>query len=162
MAQGRAWRHGQRREYRRVVPEGHGPCAPTNRHLQRRCDEAAKAEVMPRDEPHRGKGLNHRAENSHQPTRGRQRRLRGFKSPRQAPRFFSTFGMVVFPPGRHVLCARNDRAVMRRRLFSHHPGQVDKAELRHHFLICASSTAASFSCVNFTPLASTRSSSIRA
>ena len=43
----------------------------------------------------RFKGLNHRAENSHQPTRERQRRLRGLKSPGQAPRFFSTFGVIA-------------------------------------------------------------------
>jgi transposase-like protein len=41
--------------------------------------EAAKAEVMPSVEHHRDKGLNNRAENSHQPTRERERRMRGFK-----------------------------------------------------------------------------------
>jgi putative transposase len=38
--------------------------------------EAAKAEVMPSVEHHRDKGLNNRAENSHQSTRERERRMR--------------------------------------------------------------------------------------
>src|SRR3712207_326993 len=50
---------------------------------------AAKREVMPGVE-HRGhKSLNNRAENSHQPTRRRERQMKRFKSPRQAQRFFS-------------------------------------------------------------------------
>jgi putative transposase len=33
--------------------------------------------------------LNNRAENSHQPTRERERRMRGFRSPRRTQRFLS-------------------------------------------------------------------------
>jgi hypothetical protein len=41
--------------------------------------------------PHRPhKGLNNRAENSHQPTRRRERIMKRFKSPRQVQRFLST------------------------------------------------------------------------
>jgi len=36
------------------------------------------------------KGLNNRAENSHPPTRRRERIMKRFKSPRQVPRFLST------------------------------------------------------------------------
>jgi putative transposase len=45
---------------------------------------AAKAEVMPSVEHRRHKGLNNRAENSHQPTRRRERQMKRFKSPGQA------------------------------------------------------------------------------
>ncbi len=48
---------------------------------------AAKREVMPGVEHRRHKGLNNRAENSHQPTRRRERQMKRFKSPGQAPRF---------------------------------------------------------------------------
>jgi len=50
---------------------------------------AAKSEVMPSVEHRRHKGLNTRAENSHQPTRRRERQMKGFKSPGQAQRFLS-------------------------------------------------------------------------
>jgi putative transposase len=53
---------------------------------------AAKAEVLPSVEHRRDKGLNNRAENSHQPTRERERRMRGFKSPGYAQRFLPVFG----------------------------------------------------------------------
>jgi putative transposase len=45
------------------------------------------------------KGLNNRAENSHQPTRRRERIMKRFKSPRQVQRFLSTHDQVanVFP-----------------------------------------------------------------
>ncbi len=41
---------------------------------------AAKREVMPSVEHRRHKGLNNRAENSHQPTRRRERQMKRFKS----------------------------------------------------------------------------------
>ena len=79
--------------------------------------EAAKAEVMPSVKHHRDKGLNNRAESSHQPTRERERRMRGFKSAGHAQRFLSTFGVIAsfFRPGRHLLRAGNYREMMRRR-----------------------------------------------
>jgi putative transposase len=43
--------------------------------------------VLPTAEHRRHKGLNNRAENSHQPTRQRERVMRRFKSPEQAQRF---------------------------------------------------------------------------
>jgi len=45
---------------------------------------AAKAELLPGVEHRQHKGLNNRAENSHQPTRERERRMRRFKSPGHA------------------------------------------------------------------------------
>ena len=50
---------------------------------------AAKREVMPGVEHRRHKGLNNRAENSHQPTRRRERQMKRFKSAGQAQRFLS-------------------------------------------------------------------------
>jgi len=57
---------------------------------------AAKREIMPGVEHRQHKGLNNRAENSHQPTRRRERIMKRFKSPRQAQRFLSTHDQV-FP-----------------------------------------------------------------
>src|SRR6201989_2078072 len=60
---------------------------------------AAKREIMPSVEHRQHKGLNNRAENSHQPTRRRERIMKRFKSPRQAQRFLSSHDQVanVFP-----------------------------------------------------------------
>ena len=48
---------------------------------------AAKREIMPGVEHRQHKGLNNRAENSHQPTRRRERQMKRFKSVGQAQRF---------------------------------------------------------------------------
>ena len=56
--------------------------------------EAAHKEVMPSVEHHNHKRLNNHAENSHQPTRQRERTMRRFKSPGQAQRFLSAFGSI--------------------------------------------------------------------
>jgi putative transposase len=50
---------------------------------------AAKREIMPGVEHRQHKGLNNRAENSHQPTRRRERQMKRFKSARQVQRFLS-------------------------------------------------------------------------
>ena len=50
---------------------------------------AAMKELMPGVEHRRHKGLNNRAENSHQPTRRRERQMKRFKSAGQAQRFLS-------------------------------------------------------------------------
>lgn len=50
---------------------------------------AAKKEIMPGVEQWQHKGLNNRAENSHQPTRRRERQMKRFKSPGQAQRSLS-------------------------------------------------------------------------
>jgi len=78
---------------------------------------AAQAEVMPSVEHQQQGRLNNRAENSLQPTRERERRMRGFKSPGHAQRFLSVFGVIAsfFRPGRHLLAAKNYREIMRRR-----------------------------------------------
>ena len=63
---------------------------------------AAKGELMPSVEHRRYKGLNNRAENSHQPTRRRERQMKRFKSPRQAQRFLSSHDQInnLFVSGR--------------------------------------------------------------
>jgi putative transposase len=74
--------------------------------------EAAKREVLPSVEHRRHKQLNNRAENSHQPTRQRERTMRCFKSPGQAQRFLAAYGPIRdhFCPRRHRLKAREYRA----------------------------------------------------
>ena len=74
---------------------------------------AAKKELMPGIEHRRHKGLNNRAENSHQPTRRRERQMKRFKSPRQAQRFLSAHDQInnLFYLYRDHLPASEYRAV---------------------------------------------------
>ncbi len=74
---------------------------------------AAKAEIMPSVEHCLGKWQNNRAENSHQPTRLREKVMRRFKSAGHAQRFLSTFGIVTshFRVGRHLYSAGGYREV---------------------------------------------------
>jgi putative transposase len=68
---------------------------------------AAKREVLPGVEHRQHKRLNNRAENSHQPTRQRERSMRRFKSAGHAQRFLSAYGPIAghFRPRRHRLTA---------------------------------------------------------
>jgi transposase-like protein len=50
---------------------------------------AAKREILPGVEHRQHKGLNNRAEHSHQPTRLREKNMRRFKSAKHAQRFLS-------------------------------------------------------------------------
>jgi putative transposase len=50
---------------------------------------AAKQDILPGVEHRQHKGLNNRAENSHQPTRRRERQMKRFRSAGQAQRFLS-------------------------------------------------------------------------
>src|ERR1700726_4942697 len=70
---------------------------------------AAKREIMPGVEHRQHKGLNNRAENSHQPTRRRERIMKRFKSPRQVQRFLSAHDQVanIFPRRRDPHPAAN-------------------------------------------------------
>src|SRR3954452_19702996 len=56
---------------------------------------AAKRAIMPGVEHRQHKGLNNRAENSHQPTRRRERIMKRFKSPRQVQRFLSIHDQIA-------------------------------------------------------------------
>ncbi|WP_457779771.1 IS6 family transposase [Streptomyces mirabilis] len=75
---------------------------------------AAHREVMPSVEHCSHKGLNNRAENSHQPTRQRERAMKGFRSAGGAQRFLSAFSGISphFRPHRHLMTASQHRAEM--------------------------------------------------
>jgi putative transposase len=77
---------------------------------------AAKKEIMPGVEHRQHKGLNNRAENSHQPTRRRERQMKRFKSPRHAQRFLAAHDQVnnLFHLRRHHLTATQYRAARTR------------------------------------------------
>ena len=69
--------------------------------------------VLPNSEHRRHKRLNNRAENSHLPTRKRERVLQRFKSAEHAQRFLGPFSAVCnhFRPRRHRLAASAYRQV---------------------------------------------------
>ena len=73
---------------------------------------AARREGMPSVEHRRHKGLNNRAENSHRPTRRRERQMKRFKSPGQAQRFLSAHDGIsnLFHLRRHQVPAAQHRA----------------------------------------------------
>jgi putative transposase len=78
---------------------------------------AAKRVVMPGVAHRQHRYLNNRAENSHQPTRERERRMRRFKSARHAQRFVEVHGIVAshFRPRRHLLSAPDYRQLRSKR-----------------------------------------------
>ncbi len=78
---------------------------------------AAKREILSGVEHRQHKGLNNRAENSHQPTRLREKKMRRFTSAKQAQRFLSAFGPIAghFQPRRHRLHAGEYRDLLQRR-----------------------------------------------
>jgi len=78
---------------------------------------SARVDVMPGVEHLQNKYQNNRAENSHQPTRLRERVMRKFKSAGHAQRFLSAFGIITahFRVARHLYKASSYRAVMKLR-----------------------------------------------
>jgi putative transposase len=76
-----------------------------------------KREILPSVEHRQHRYLNNRVENSHQPTRQRERRLQGFKSPGHAQRFLSAYGLIAqyFRPRRHRFPASEYRQEMAHR-----------------------------------------------
>ena len=81
---------------------------------------AAKGEVMPGVEHRQSRYLNNRCENSHRPTRERERRMQRFKSRGHAQRFLSAYGLIAqhFRPRRHRLSASAYHQEMSRRFES--------------------------------------------
>jgi putative transposase len=73
---------------------------------------AAKKVLLPQTGHRQHKGLNNRAENSHQPTRQQEKQVRRFKSPKQAQRFLSIHGQIynLFRSWRYKLAANDRRA----------------------------------------------------
>ena len=90
---------------------------------------AAKAAVMPSIEHRQDRGQNNRAENSHQPTRLREKVMRRFKSAAHAQRFLSAFGIITshFRVGRHLGRASIYRAVMKSRFAAWEDAICDEA-----------------------------------
>src|SRR5262245_56595567 len=78
---------------------------------------AAKREMLPGVEHRQSRYLNNRCENSHRPTRQRERRMQGFKSPGHAQRFLAAYGPIAqhFRPRRHLLSAPDYRHEMGQR-----------------------------------------------
>jgi putative transposase len=75
---------------------------------------AALRETLPSVEHRQYRYLNNRAENSHQPTRERERQMQRFKSPGQAQRFLAAYGPITLPfrPRRHLFSASEYRQKM--------------------------------------------------
>lgn len=78
---------------------------------------AAKRDILPGVEHRQHKGLNNWAENSHQPTRLREKKMRRFKSAKHAQRFLAAFGPLSgrFQPRRHRLSAGEYRVILQNR-----------------------------------------------
>jgi putative transposase len=81
---------------------------------------AAKREILPGVAHRQHRYLNNRAENSHQPTRQRERRMQQFKSAGQALRFLAASGPITqhFRPRRHRFAAFAYRQEMKNRFHS--------------------------------------------
>ncbi|WP_374227066.1 IS6 family transposase [Streptomyces sp. AC558_RSS880] len=82
-----------RRFFRRLLKKTHTVPRAVVTDKLRSCS-AAHREVMPSVEHRSHKGLNNRAENSHQPTRQRERAMKGFRSTGGAQRFLAAFSGI--------------------------------------------------------------------
>jgi putative transposase len=71
----------------------------------------ARRELLPEVRHRSSRYLNNRAENSHGPTRRRERQMQRFKSAGQAQRFLSAHSMIYghFRPRRHLMAAAEYR-----------------------------------------------------
>jgi hypothetical protein len=72
----------------------------------------AQRQILPEVEHRQSRYLNNRAENSHRPTRRRERHMQRFKSPKQAQDFLFAHSFIYghFRPRRHRLAASVYRA----------------------------------------------------
>jgi putative transposase len=73
----------------------------------------AQRQLLPGVEHRQSRYLNNRAENSHRPTRRRERQMQRFKSSEQAQDFLSAHSFIYghFRPRRHQLSAAAYRAI---------------------------------------------------
>jgi putative transposase len=73
----------------------------------------ARRELLPKVEHRQSHYLNNRVENSHRPTRRRERQTQRFKSPEQAQDFLSAHAFIHgrFHPRRHLLAGDSYRAI---------------------------------------------------
>jgi len=79
---------------------------------------AAHRELLSHSEHCTHRWANNRIENSHQPTRQRERKMQRFKSLGQAQRFLSVHGVIYsfFCPSRHLFAATAYRRVLHQQL----------------------------------------------
>src|SRR3954452_21708767 len=93
------------------------PCS-TYLFAKLRSHDAAKRRVLPHVIHRQSRYLNNRAENSHQPTRQRERRMKRFKTPQYAQRFLSVLDPVAthFRTHRHRISAARNRAMIKIRI----------------------------------------------
>ncbi|MZE56744.1 IS6 family transposase, partial [Streptomyces sp. SID5770] len=91
---------------------------------------AAHREEMPSVEHRSHKGLNNRAEVSHQPTRQRERAMKGFRSMGAAQRFLGAFSEISpdFRPRRHLTTAGRYRTetIIRFAIWDHITGTTGR------------------------------------
>jgi putative transposase len=73
----------------------------------------ALRQLLPKVEHRQSRYLNNRAENSHRPTRRRERQMQRFKSPEQVQNFLFAHAFIHdhFHPRRHLLAADSYRAI---------------------------------------------------
>jgi putative transposase len=73
----------------------------------------AQRELLPKVEHRQSRYLNNRAENSHRPTRRRERQMQRFKSPKHAQDFLSSHAFIhgQFHPRRHLMTSDSYRVV---------------------------------------------------
>ena len=117
LVQSRRNRHAAVRFFRKLL-KGQG-CVPRRLITDKlRSYPAARRTVMPSVVHCTDRYANNRAEVSHQPTRQRERQMRGFKSAAHLQRFASVHGVVqnLFRVGRHVLLSVHHR-LLRTRAF---------------------------------------------
>jgi len=118
LVQQRRDRRAAKRFFRRLIK--HQGCEPARMVSDKLGSYAAARRVVMADVPHdTARYANNRAELSHQPTRLRERIMRGFKSAVQAQRFLTLHGLVgnLFRLGRHLMRAENYR-LLRDRSFA--------------------------------------------
>jgi putative transposase len=94
---------------------------------------AAKREILPGVEHRQSRYLNNRCENSHRPTRQREYRMQGFKSPGHAQRFLSVYGpigldhMKVYTCGKKFLPTSPNRSMpIKSMAKANHPPKYDE------------------------------------
>ncbi len=117
LVQSRRNRHAARRFFRKLLKgQGREPRRLVTDKL--RSYSAARRITMPSVVHDTSQYANNRAEVSHQPTRQRERQMRGFKSAGQAQRFLSVHGVVqnLFRVGRHLVSSANHRLLRERSL----------------------------------------------
>jgi len=73
----------------------------------------AQRQLLPRVEHRQSRYLNNRAENSHRPTRRRERQMQRFKSRKQAQNFISSHAIIHghFHPRRHLMTSNSYGAI---------------------------------------------------